>query len=124
MALEPYWGILIGLGIAPLIKMYIDGRKARRLSAAGQCPACKSPLVDKPFTTVTLRVCPQKHGYLSGDGQWVKAKVIEKATRDYRSKQLEDLPQGDIIFWAMYHVLFSDGPVDTTPVDNVPGARR
>ena len=120
MALEPYWGILVGLGVAPLIKMYMDDRKAKKLSSGGQCPTCSSALVDKPFTTVTLRVCPLKHGYLSGGGAWVKAKTIEKQTRGYREAAIEELPQESIIYWAMYHVLFSDGPVDTSPVDNVP----
>jgi len=124
MAIEPWWGVLIGLGIAPLIKMFRDSRKAKKLSTENQCPTCRSALVDKPFTTTTLRVCPQKHGYLTGNHQWMTAKTIERTTRGFRDAPFEDLPQESILFWSMYHVLFSDGPVDTSPVDNVPGRKK
>jgi len=124
MNIEPYWGTLVGLGVAPLIKMCLDNRKARKLSDSGRCPTCGAELVDKPFTTVILRVCPQKHGYLSGDHLWMRAKSIDKMTRGHRNRPIEDLPQQNIIFAAMYDVLFSDGPLDTSPVDNAPRTRQ
>ncbi len=125
MNIEPYWGVLIGLGIGGLIKVvFFSGRKASKAAATGQCGVCGSTLVDKPFTTVTLKVCPQKHGYLAGGGQWVESAYIEKATRKYRDNALEDVPQPLILYWTMYHLLFGPDPVAGTTVDNVPGRKR
>ncbi len=119
MSLEPYWGVVIGLGLGVLIKTFL-GRRSRKAAADGRCPDCGSELLNKPFTTVTLRVCPHKHGYLSGDDCWVEAAHIERTTRNFRHLDPEDVPQQLILYQTMYEVLFSDGPVDLSPVDNVP----
>jgi len=125
MDIEPYWGVIIGAAVGGIIKLiFFSRKKSRKAAASGKCPNCGADLVDKPFTTVTLRVCPNRHGYLSGGDEWVKAKFIKKVTEPFKDTAFEDLPQEYIIYWTMYHVLFSAGPLNTSRVDNVPGRKK
>ena len=126
--MDPVWGVIIGLGIGGLIKVlfFSGGRKAKKAATSGQCPTCGAAFVEKPFTTVTLRVCPEKHGYLSGNDEWINAKRVAKTAKPIKDMAFEDLPSGGgfIIFWTMYHELFGEGSIDTRPVDNVPKRKK
>lgn len=106
MTPEPWWGVLIGMAIAIVIKTYLDNRKSPKVAASGLCPKCKSTLVDKEFPTVTLRVCPEKHGYLAGDDSWVEASYVKHVTKKYRDLPLEEVPREHVLFWTMYRELF------------------